>query len=163
MYLLSIRLVVQNKGKEPDMTILKRIKAADAYMGRLERGSDLWDEIAHFCVKEDITLGRIEAIGAVEKAKIGFYDQERLEYRFLDLDRRLEITCLKGNVSVKDGEPMIHAHITLSDEEGNCYGGHLSPGTIVFVCELLIQSFEGPSLERGYDEGTGLPLWNMTD
>ncbi|MFC1868278.1 PPC domain-containing DNA-binding protein [Thermodesulfobacteriota bacterium] len=145
------------------MTILKRVTPADFYMGRLERGCDLWDEIANFCIKENISLGRIEAIGAVQKARIGFYNQESLEYQFLDLNQMLEITCLKGNVSVKDGEPMIHAHITLSDEKGNCYGGHLSPGTAVFVCELLIQAFDGPLLERGYDEETGLPLWNMED
>jgi hypothetical protein len=35
----------------------------------------------------------------------------------------------------------------------------LAPGTIVFACECVIEKFEGPILERGFDEETGLPLW----
>jgi len=34
-------------------------------------------------------------------------------------------------------------------------------GTIVFACEFIIEAFDGPPLERGFDETTGLPLWDM--
>ena len=53
----------------------------------------------------------------------------------------------------------VHAHVTLTDGEGKAIGGHLAPGTIVFACEVVIHAFEGPTLERGRDEVTGLPLW----
>jgi uncharacterized protein len=68
-----------------------------------------------------------------------------------------------GNISLKDGNPMVHAHITLADEAGKAYGGHLIPGTVVFACEFILQVFEQPLLERGFDEATGLPLWSMND
>ena len=71
----------------------------------------------------------------------------------------MEITNLKGNISVKDGNPFVHAHITLADKSGKCYGGHLAPGTVVFACEFLIEALDGPVFERCLDEKTGLPLW----
>ena len=56
---------------------------------------------------------------------------------------------------------MVHAHLTLADEDGSAYGGHLMPGTEVFACEIILEAFEGPGFERRLDHETGLPLWEM--
>ena len=132
-------------------------------MGKLTHGCDLLEEITSICINENIKLARIEALGAVQKACIGYYDQKAREYRFVDLDEHLEITNLVGNVSLKDGIPIAHAHITFADATGKAYGGHLAPGTIVFACELILEAFDGPSFTRGLDEETGLPLWTMSE
>ncbi len=145
------------------MATMREVKPGKIYMGKLAHWSDLLDEITSICNVHNIRLGRIEALGAVKKARLGFYDQEAQEYQFHDIDKHLEITNLIGNVSVKDGQPIVHAHITLADEDGNAYGGHLVPGTIVFACEIIIQSLEGPEFQRGFDDETGLPLWEMSD
>ncbi len=110
-------------------------------------------------MKEGVQFGRVEAIGAVQRACIGFYNQQGREYEFITLDQPLEILCLIGNISIKDNMPMVHAHITLGDRSGKAYGGHLAPGTIVFACEYMIQPIEGAAYVRDFDEETGLPLW----
>ena len=92
---------------------------------------------------------------------VGFYDQQARKYDFIEIDKQLEITKLIGNISLRDGKPMVHAHITLSDSQGNAFGGHLAPGTIVFACEFIMNSYDGPDHIRDYDEQTGLPLWKM--
>ncbi len=145
------------------MTILKNIKPAKMYIGRLSHGGDLLKELTDLCMKENITLGRLEGLGAVQKARIGYYNQVAREYQYLNYDRPLEITKLIGNISTKDKKPFVHAHITLSDEKGNAFGGHLAPGTIIFACEIILQAFDGPNLSRSYDEATGLPLWNIQE
>jgi predicted DNA-binding protein with PD1-like motif len=101
----------------------------------------------------------VEALGAVQKARLGYYNQETRTYEFHDFGEAMEIASLTGNVSLKDGQAFVHAHVTLSDREGKAIGGHLAPGTIVFACEYVIHAFAGPAHERGYDETTGLPLW----
>ena len=143
------------------MAIYNQIKPGKTFMGKLKFGSDLLEELTSICVQNDIRLGRVEAFGAVEKAKIGFYDQQSREYNFMEIDKPLEITNLIGNISMRDGEPMVHAHITLADSLRNAYGGHLSPGTIVFACEFIMNSYDGPDYVRDYDEQTGLPLWKI--
>jgi predicted DNA-binding protein with PD1-like motif len=109
--------------------------------------------------EHDVRLGRVTALGAVEHARVGFYDQGPQEYRYLELPMELEILSLVGNVSLRDGEPMVHAHITLGDDHGRAFGGHLAPGTRVFACEFTLDVFRGEDLVRGHDEPTGLPLW----
>jgi predicted DNA-binding protein with PD1-like motif len=139
--------------------IMNKVEFGKGLMGKLDHGADLLEALTGICVENDISLGRVEALGAVQKARIGFYDQAKREYEFATLDQPLEILCLVGNVSIKDGRPIIHAHITLSDHAGAAFGGHLASGTIVFACEYVIQEIAGKTLERGFDEETGLPLW----
>lgn len=141
------------------MAIIYEVKAVKMFMGKLAHGADLLEEITKICVDQDICLGSVEALGAVKKARLGYYNQQDHEYHFFDLNQTLEITNLTGNISIKDGTPVVHSHVTLSDKDGHTYGGHLVPGTIVFACEIKIQVLDGPKFERGFDQETGLPLW----
>ncbi|MBF0426318.1 MAG: DNA-binding protein [Magnetococcales bacterium] len=129
------------------------------FMGRLSHDGDLLAELTRLCRERGITAGWISAIGAVKRARVGFYDQVARQYCFLDLDLPLEITNLTGNVSLKDGETFVHAHVTFADDAGRAFGGHLAPGTILFAGEVLIRSFATTAFQRDLDAETGLFLW----
>ncbi|MCK9377505.1 MAG: DUF296 domain-containing protein [Syntrophobacterales bacterium] len=105
-------------------------------------------------------MGEVRALGAVTQARVGYYNQAERQYYFLELARPLEIVSLIGNISLKDGKSMVHAHLTLADADGRAFGGHLAPGTLVFACEFILQEYEAaaPFLRR-MDEPTGLFLW----
>ncbi len=143
--------------------MIRTLKPVGILMGRLPYGADLLASLNQICAEKKITLGRIEAIGAVQEARLQYYDQGKKQYQNLRVKRPLEIVSLVGNVSLKEDHPMVHAHICLADDEGNAFGGHLAPGTIVFACEFTLQLFEGPAFERGHDTQTGLPLWKPED
>ncbi len=64
-----------------------------------------------------------------------------------------------GNVSEKDHEIFVHAHITLADENYRCVGGHLMPGTEIFAAELYATPLVGKIPVREFDQPTGLTLW----
>jgi predicted DNA-binding protein with PD1-like motif len=132
----------------------------DIYIGRLDYGCDLLEGLTGICIAKGVTLGWIQAIGAVQACRVGFYNQETRAYEYVCVDRPMEMAQLTGNVSLKDGRPFIHAHVTLMDDEGQAHGGHLAPGTIVFACEFMIEHLAGPTFERTPDDATGLPLWS---
>jgi len=139
--------------------MLRRVRGKEVLMGRLQRGDDLLEALTALVAREGVRLGRVEALGAVEKARIGYYDQAGFVYRYLEFDHDLEILALAGNVSLRDGQPMVHAHVTLGGAQGRAFGGHLASGTRVFACEFAVEVLEGGELHRGHDEATGLPLW----
>ena len=145
------------------MAIMKKVQTRELYMGKLSYGADLLQELTDICQNEQIQLGRVRAIGAVHRVRLAYYDQTTHEYQFFVIDQPLEITDLTGNVSLKDGAPFVHAHITLADKQGRTYGGHLAPGTEVFACEVILETFDGPVFERALDQQTGLPLWALTE
>jgi len=139
--------------------IIRDVEYDKIFMGSINYGTDLLEELENICVEKGIQLGHIEALGAVQKACIGYYDQKSREYGYNTLENPHEILTLSGNVSIKDEKPMVHAHIVLADGKGRACGGHLAAGTVVFACEFLIYSFKGKVLKRGFDEKTDLSLW----
>jgi predicted DNA-binding protein with PD1-like motif len=129
-------------------------------MGRLAQGEDLLAALGAVCRTHGISLGEVQAIGAVSKARVGYYHQGAQKYQFLELNRPLEILALIGNVSLKDGQPFVHAHVTLGDEDGHAFGGHLAEGTVVFAGEFVLQEYGSPQpFTRQLDEATGPFLW----
>lgn len=135
----------------------------EIFMGKGDFEADLLGQINEFCKQNNIKSGMINAIGAVQNIKLGYYKQDVKQYVTLDENLSdkgpFEIVNCTGNVSLKEGEPFCHIHIIVSDREGKCFGGHLMPGVKIFALEFIIHSFEGVELHRGIDEITKLPLW----
>ncbi|MCK5181799.1 MAG: DNA-binding protein [Dehalococcoidia bacterium] len=125
---------------------------------RLKHNADLVQAITELARSKGVEAGSFTAIGALKRARLGYYDQKSHEYREMKIDTPHEMASCIGNVSLKDGEPFVHAHVVLADQKGNTKAGHLFEG-IVFAAEVHLRQLEGPKLERKYDEVTGLSLW----
>ncbi|ADU50930.1 protein of unknown function DUF296 [Thermaerobacter marianensis DSM 12885] len=130
-------------------------------MGRLRRGDDILEALAGLARQHGITTGWIQLLGAVERARLAFYEQAQQVYRDFTLDEPAEILAGTGNISRLAGsdEPFVHLHLTLGDGQGRAWGGHVLEGTRVFACEYAIWVLSGPALERHPDPETGLKLW----
>ena len=129
-------------------------------MRRLVPGGDLLEELNKLVRFEGIDLGALSGIGALKKAAVGIFDLEKREYIINKFDEEMEICALTGNVSLKEGEPFIHAHLSLSDRRGRAFGGHVMPGCEIFVAEVVLWELEGARLERCPREDCGgLALW----
>jgi hypothetical protein len=136
------------------------VKPGRIVMGRLQKGDDLLGALQKICSDQQVILGDIRALGAVKKARIGYYDQDRRDYSFFDLAQHLELLALVGNVSIRDGKPFLHAHVTFANDRGETFGGHLAEGTEVFACEFTITEYSSnTAFERSHDDETGLFLW----
>ena len=128
-------------------------------MGRLQSGVDLLNGLTDKVCEVGVRAGYVFALGTLRNAVIGFYDQDRKEYDSLFFDEPLEIVTCQGNISIKDEQVMLHLHISIGDEKGEMYGGHLMEGSEVAVVEFCIAEFSGDPLERNYDEEFKLDLW----
>ena len=134
-------------------------RASKELIVRLKHDADLVQSITELARSNGIEVGSFTAIGALERARLAYYDQKDSEYREIKIDSPHEMASCTGNISLKNGEPFIHAHVVLADDRGNTKGGHLLEG-IVFAAEVHLHRLEGPRLERRYDEATGLSLWS---
>jgi predicted DNA-binding protein with PD1-like motif len=128
-------------------------------VARLEHGADLLDEIVALAERHGIEAGTLQGLGALQRARLAYYDQSGKTYGEFALEQPLEITALAGNLSRRDGGHAAHVHLTLAASDGRAFGGHAAPGCVVFACELVVTELLGQPLERVHDEVTGLPLW----
>lgn len=126
---------------------------------RFKDDVELVQSITDLARSKGVKAGTFTAIGALKRAKLGFYDQRSHEYRTITIEAAMELVSCTGNVSLKGGETFVHAHAVLSDENGNTRAGHLLEGT-VFAAEVHLTQLEGPVLQRKYDKATELMLWN---
>lgn len=136
-------------------------RAASFAVGRtlvtsLPGGSDLLEEIERLVLANDIDFCRIEGIGSLARARMTYYDQSAREDREIEVDRPMMLASVSGTAlrSVEGVE--VHGHLVLADALGMASGGDLSPGCVVFSCELLLQELTGPRMVRAIDESTGL-------
>lgn len=134
----------------------------DSLLVRLPKGEDLLTALVNICKEKSITKGHVSLIGALEKAVLGYYPQDTRQYVTHTVDAGTEILSGLGNISLKDGEPVVHLHLTLLKGDFTIIGGHAMPGNILFAGEACISSIDGPRLHRGLDTATGLPLWDQT-
>ena len=136
------------------------IEKNEIFMGRLAPGQDLLQALEDLCKAKDARLGVIHGIGAVKKAVIGYFDQEAGNYIENRLNEPMEIVALNANISILHDRPFVHAHIALGDRKGRMYGGHLMPGTEIFVFEYELTIGEG-LLKRRHDKDLNLNLWDV--
>jgi predicted DNA-binding protein with PD1-like motif len=91
-------------------------------------------------------------------ARLGFYDRRLRRYLEKSFRGDFELLSCSGNVSWKEGGVFAHLHAVLGDRKWRAFGGHLCPGSTVFVAEVRLQ--ECPlRLERVLDPDSGLFLW----
>lgn len=66
-------------------------------------------------------------------------------------EQRLEIVSLVGTFS-SSGK---HLHMSVSDGQGNAFGGHLLSGKIFTTLELVVGTIQGVEFSREIDPATG--------
>lgn len=132
---------------------------SEPFFARLPKDADLLDSITGAFKERSISKASFTLIGAVEGAILAYYDHQERTYKSKQFSGLMEITSCSGNVSFKDGQIFVHAHIILAGHDFQCYGGHLMQGAKIFAAELHGVPVSGETPERKFDDPTGLFLW----
>lgn len=129
----------------------------------IEKPTEITEFLADYCKNQGVCTAQISGIGAIRKLVFAYYDFIKKKYLETTVEENLEMVSLLGNVSMKDDVAFPHMHVIAGKQDGTLIGGHLSPGTIVYPGEIIIQELEGEELERHLDEETGLYLWHSKE
>ena len=127
---------------------------------RMDPGEEILEQIALAVKAENVTLGSVSAIGAVNDFTVGLYDVAEKKYFPNRFTGAYEIVSLLGNVTQMNGEPYIHLHMAAADDTGRAVGGHLNRAVISVTCEMFITEIEG-EIDRVKDEKTGINVFRF--
>lgn len=135
-------------------------KFKDSFFVRLERGEEILSSLAALAEKEDIALGCVSGLGAVDRFTAGvFFPQEKV-YRKNDFHGNFEITSLTGTITRMDGKPYLHLHMSAGNEYGKVMGGHLNEAHVSATCEIVVRVVDG-SVGRAFSDEIGLNLFEF--
>ena len=121
----------------------------------IEQDESIMETLTQFCKSKDIVNAQISGIGAIKEIDLGAYDLKNKEYVRQFFNNLWELTSFQGNVILKDNEPFIHAHITMSDHNLDVKGGHLFEAKVGAVGEFILRKIETDG-KREYDANIGL-------
>ena len=124
----------------------------------LDKNDFINKSIKDIFVKEKLNSGWVSGIGAVCNAEIGYYDINIKQYFKKKYLEEYELTSLNGNITFVDSEYFVHTHVTLSDNEFNCFGGHLFDAQIAAAGEFKVDLISN-LINRKFCKNIGLNLW----
>ncbi len=136
-------------------------KGTRVIVARIYPDEDIIDSITRIVKEKNVKSGLVNVIGACKKATIGFFDLLSKKYSFKTIEEDLELLSCMGNLSFKDGEPVVHLHVNLGKSDFSVMGGHLSQPTIISVTgEAYIYEID-KKLPRALDPQIGLALLDL--
>ena len=136
---------------------MKYMKDGNVIVARLFKGEEFIESVKLLCKKENFSSGRVQAIGAVQKAVLGYFDVE--EKKYIHFEYKGELVSCMGNISQKNDEIVVHAHAVIGDRHGDCKGGHIVMAEASATIELFIDI--GLNLKRARDTETDLYLLDL--
>ena len=123
----------------------------------LDRGDEPMSMLERFAAERSVTAARLSAIGAFERATLGYFDWERKDYERIQVEEQVEVLSLLGDVALDRGKPKLHIHVVLGRRDGSTLGGHLLEASVRPTLEVLLVDSPG-YLRRERDPVTGLAL-----
>lgn len=135
-------------------------KFDNTYIVRFDRGEDIVEKVKEFALTENIKLASVSALGATDKFTAGVYSIPEQKYYQHEFEGVFEITNITGTINTMNGEFYSHLHITCSDTECRCFGGHLNYARVSATCEMTVTVIDG-IVDRERDESIGINLYKF--
>jgi uncharacterized protein len=105
----------------------------------LDSGEEAFAALTKFANDAGITTVSLTAIGAFEKATIGWFDFDKKTYKKIEVEQQCEVLSAIGDVAVgDDGKASLHVHVVLGLADGTTRGGHLMKGTVRPTLEVVL-------------------------
>jgi predicted DNA-binding protein with PD1-like motif len=105
----------------------------------LESGEEAFAALTKFANDAGTTAASLTAIGAFEKATVGWFDFEKKTYKKIEVAEQCEVLSAIGDVAVgDDGKASLHVHVVLGLSDGTTRGGHLLQGTVRPTLEVVL-------------------------
>lgn len=131
------------------------------YFIRINPNQPIVSTLKEFCKARKITLGTISGLGSLKSVTLGFFDPKTKKYQEKTFEDFLEMASLTGNITMKDGEPVLHLHTVVAGDNYKALAGHMAEAQVSLTAEIIIETVKG-RIEKEYDATTGLNLMKMS-
>jgi len=126
------------------------------------KGDEVLSGLTEFAERGNFSSGYFTAIGALQRARFGWFDRERKAYRDIPINEQVELISLIGNVALVNGTPQIHAHGAVGFQDGRMSGGHLLEAVAWPTVEIFFKTWPTPLIKE-HDDETDLYLFDLKE
>jgi predicted DNA-binding protein with PD1-like motif len=105
-------------------------------------GDELMSGMTEFAEKNNLKLSEVRGLGGIVSAVVSAYDPAKGAFKRFNIDQKGEMLSLQGEITVRDGKPVFHAHVVFVLVDGTVHGGHLVEAHIDPVANLLVNEYD---------------------
>ena len=118
----------------------KVVEDADVvtYVVVCDPGDEAVSVLTELARSERLEAAQLTAVGAFERATVGWFDRAAKDYRRIQVDEQCELLSLIGDVALSKDGPVLHAHVVLGLSDGTTRGGHLLEGRVFPTLEAVV-------------------------
>src|SRR5258705_3121572 len=115
------------RGKAPRMQVqlLNDGEPTKQYAVIFYEGDEAFSGLLEFAAKYHVTSAHFTAIGAVNRALLGWFDPQRKMYKKIPIDGQHEGIGMSGDIALYQGKPVVHTHMIVGTSDGTTRGGHV--------------------------------------
>jgi predicted DNA-binding protein with PD1-like motif len=125
-------------------------------------GEEVISGLQRLADEQRFSASHFTAIGAFSRLVVAFFDWDTKTYQRLPIDEQVEVLSLGGDIALRDGRPVLHAHVVVAKRDGTAHGGHLMEAHVRPTLEVVLT--ESPThLYRELDQESGLALIRLPD
>ena len=110
----------------------------------LDSGEEAFATLIGFATEQGVGGASLTAIGAFERATVGWFDLDAKTYRKIPVHEKCEVLSAIGDVALgDDGKPSLHVHAVLGLSDGTTRGGHLLEAIVRPTLEITLVEAPG--------------------
>jgi predicted DNA-binding protein with PD1-like motif len=146
---MQVRMIAETTGGEKTYAVI------------FAKGDEVLSGLTEVAEREKVTAGHFTAIGALQRARFGWFDAAQNAYRHIPVEEQVELISFIGDVGVVNGAPQVHVHGAVGLSDGQTRGGHLLEAIVWPTLEVFFTTWP-TTLIKTRDEETTLSLFELS-
>jgi hypothetical protein len=147
------------RGQAPKMQVelLNPGESTKQYAVIFYQGDEAFSGLLEFAEKYHVTSAHFTAIGALNKATLGWFDPQRKMYKKIPINGQHEVIAMSGDIALYQGKPVVHTHMVVGSPDGTTRAGHVLDAYVSPTLEVMV-TVDPVAMHKRFDPETDLTL-----
>src|SRR5580704_18038969 len=147
------------RGKAPKMQVelLNPGEPTKQYAVIFYQGDEAFSGLLDFADKYYVTSAHFTAIGALNRATLGWFDPQRKMYKKIPINGQHEVIAMSGDIALYQGKPVVHTHMVVGTSDGTTRAGHVLAAFASPTLEVMV-TVNPVTMQKRLDPETDLTL-----
>src|ERR1700733_1222348 len=156
-YVSPSEAVPSGKAPKKQVQLLNPGEPTKQYAVIFYQGDEAFSGLLEFAEKYHVTSAHFTAIGALNKATLGWFDPQRKMYKKIPIYGQHEVIAMSGDIALYQGKPVVHTHMVVRGPDGTTRAGHVLDLYVSPTLEVMV-TVDPITMRKRLDPATDLTL-----
>jgi len=156
-YVAPEQAAPRGKAAKMQVELLNPGEPTKQYAVIFYQGDEAFSGLLEFAEKYQVTSAHFTAIGALNKATLGWFDPQRKMYKKIPINGQHEVIGMSGDIALYEGKPVVHTHLVLGSPDGTTRAGHVLDAYVSPTLEVMV-TVNPIAMQKRFDPETDLTL-----